>query len=113
MAIKFTTDKKHAIRFKVEMKGDVQTYALNWLKICNTVKSERELLKAYNDYDNGVYVICEKSVAEATKDWLEWFGEVDEGREILCLVPVIDDMALTEKEWDALADAEMLPVEEF
>lgn len=66
-----------ATRIKVAMEGDITEYAKNFLAIYNNVKSDRDLLKVYNDYDNGVYLVCEKSVTDAAVKFLEQFGTIE------------------------------------
>lgn len=109
--IRFATEEIKAIRFEVDMRGSVEIYALNWLNICNNTRDNPDLLKCYNDSGTTVYVVCKKDAAEFVKDWLGWFGDVSDGEEVLCIQPVVHDPALTDKDFDRLMDAEILPVE--
>lgn len=64
---------------KVEMKGDVQTYAMNFLHIFNNVRTQEALLAVENDYEDGVYLYWkeEDGVTEETVTrYLSQFGEV-------------------------------------
>ena len=74
--IKLECEKREAIRFKVELQGDVHEYARSFLAIYNNVKNDRDLLKMYNDYDNNIYVICENGVREAVAEFLDQFGQI-------------------------------------
>ena len=62
----------------------IQGYAMMWLNLTNNQKAHKqEILKIYNDYDNGIYVVCnanEKNV-EATQDYLQRLGLVIEYKE--------------------------------
>lgn len=108
MSIKFVTEEQKAIRFAVEMEGNVETYAMNFLKIYNNVREDRDLLKVYNNSGNTVYVVCKPEVADACKDWLEWFGTVSEPQEVIGIQPCLDDYRLTETDWDKLDRSEIL-----
>lgn len=107
--IRFITEKKPVVKVCVEMRGDVQEYALNFLKIVNNVRDNEELLRCYNGYGNDVYVICEPSAKDATVDFLGWFGEVTDIEEITGLLPVLDEEHLTPEEWDQLERYKALP----
>ena len=108
--INFNCDTFKAVRFEVNMHGDVEQYARNWLNICNNVRESTELLKCYNNSGSSVFVVCTETVAEATRDWLEWFGEITEVEEVTCIKPVINEVELTNREYDKLCEAEILPV---
>ena len=69
-------EKRDAVRIKVEMRGDIGEYAKNFLTIYNNVKNDKDLLKMYNDYGNGVYVVCETTVKDAAVEFLKQFGEI-------------------------------------
>ena len=110
--IRYITEKKSVVRVHVEMRGDVQEYALNFLKIFNNVRDNPELLMCYNDHGNGVYVICEPEVKEATVDFLGWFGTVSEPEELTGLLPVLDESSLKPDEWDQIENYKALPVDD-
>ena len=69
-------EKESAIRIKVRVDGDITQYAAAFLAIYNNVKSDKDLYKVYNDYENGVYVICKSEVRDAAVKFLEQFGVV-------------------------------------
>lgn len=60
----------------IKMNGDIQEYALNFLHIFNNVKENDELVRVSNDYGNNVSVVCYADALEATKKYLEQFGEI-------------------------------------
>ena len=109
--IRYITEKKPVVRVCVEMRGDVQEYALNFLKIFNNVRDNPELLMCYNDHYSHVYVICEPSAEDATVDFLGWFGTVTDTEELTGLLPVLDESRLTPGEWDELENYKALPVD--
>lgn len=68
-----TVHPEHAITICVEI---TENYANRFLAIFNNVKSEPDLYKIRNDYGNKVFVTCNKTVVEDTKEWLAQFGEI-------------------------------------
>ena len=84
-------EKTEAVRIKVAMNGDITEYAKNFLAIYNNYKSNSELLKVYNDYDNGVFLVCAKSAQQAAIDFLEQFGQVVSVTDVETVRPVIYD----------------------
>jgi hypothetical protein len=86
---KIGVEETRAIKIKanagllVEQEG-IQGYAMMWLNLTNNQKANKQsILKIYNDYDNGIYVVCdanEKNV-EATQDYLQRLGLVIEYKE--------------------------------
>lgn len=66
-------------------------YALMWLNLTNNQREHKqELLKIYNDYYNGVYVICEpdEDNVKATEDYLRRLGlEIDFKEECVIVQP--------------------------
>ena len=81
-------------------------YALVWLNLTNNQKSNKEeLLKIYNDYDNGIYVICnpdEDNVKEV-EDYLKRLGlEIEYKEECIVVQPdevFNDDLDVELIEW--------------
>jgi hypothetical protein len=65
-----------AMRIKVLLSDDIQKYATDFLAIYNNAKSDPDLYKVYNDYANGVYLVCNPDVKDAAVKFLEQFGEV-------------------------------------
>ena len=83
-------EKEIGYRIQVNLPDNIDEYAKNFLKIYNNVKSHRELLKMYNDYDNGVYLIVRAEDKDQTVDWLKWFGEIVDVEEIVLYVPYLE-----------------------
>lgn len=98
---KYSMSQFPAYEVVVEMEGDLQAYALNFLKIFNTVKSNRELICISNNYHNAVQVVCEKEALEATKDYLSNFGEVTGVNKVLC-AKLEEDIEYDYDEYDEL-----------
>ena len=89
--MKFSYEIRWATRIKLSMNGgDVQQYALNFLAIYNNVKNDKDLLKVYNDYDNGVYLICEEEITDAAVEFLKQFGTVTKVERIEVVCPICD-----------------------
>ena len=77
----------------------IQGYAMMWLNLTNNQKNNKqELLKIYNDYDNGVYVICTNDSAKATEDYLQRLGLAIEYKEEVVIV--IPDEVLNDDDLD-------------
>ena len=106
--IKFEYEKRKAIRIKVELSGNIDEYAKSFLSIYNNVKNDKDLLKIYNNYDNGVYVVCEKDVQDAAVRFLEQFGEIMKIEEVEVVQPLCLDYKYNDK-----LDTEFLAVEEI
>lgn len=61
----------------VEIKGDVQKYALAFLHIFNNVRENDGLVRVENAADsNVVSVVCYDAYLNATRKYLEQFGEI-------------------------------------
>jgi hypothetical protein len=101
-------EKREALRLKVELFGDIHEYAISLLAIYNNVKNDKDLLKLYNDYDNNVYLVCEKEVRDAAIEFLEQFGQII----AIETVEVVQPMGL-DYEYSNDIDTEFLPVEEI
>jgi hypothetical protein len=69
-------EEEVAVRIKVVLPDDLNKYAAAFLAIYNNVKSDPDLYKVYNDYGNGVYLVCKTDVQDAAVQFLEQFGEV-------------------------------------
>lgn len=87
-------EKTVAVRIKanagaiVEKEG-MQGYAMMWLNLTNNQKeNKQDLLKIYNDYDNGIYVVCDadEENVKATEDYLHRLGLVTESKENVIVV---------------------------
>lgn len=87
-------EETRAIRIKADAgnlvkEEGIQGYATMWLNLTNNQKAnKKELLKVYNDYDNGIYVVCDADVknVEATEDYLKRLGLTIECREEVVVV---------------------------
>jgi hypothetical protein len=65
----------YAVRVNVE--GDIEEYAVNFLNIFNNVRENKELLKVKNYYDsNDVTVYCKPEFKDVTIKYLKMFGEI-------------------------------------
>ena len=66
-------------------------YALMWLNLTNNQREHKqELLKIYNDYYNGVYVVCapDEGNVRATEDYLRRLGlEIEHKEEVVVVQP--------------------------
>ena len=72
----FDHSREKAYRIKVILPDDTVKYATAFLAIYNNVKSDKDLLKVYNDYDNGVYLVCTAVCRDAAIKFLDQFGDV-------------------------------------
>lgn len=106
--MKLPYEKRRALRFKVEIAGNIDDYARSFLAIYNNVKNDKDLLKMYNDYGDNVYVICECHVREAATEFLDQFGNILSVEEIEVVQPIGYDY-----EYDDNVDTEFLEVEEL
>lgn len=74
----------------VEKEG-IEGYAMMWLNLTNNQKNNKQaILKIYNDYDNGIYVICDSKEAnvKATEDYLQRLGlEIKYKEECVAVMP--------------------------
>jgi hypothetical protein len=84
----YETEK--AVRIKVILDGDVTQYAKSFLAIYNNVKSDPDLHKVYNDYDNGVYLVCKPDVEAAAVKFLAQFGAVVSCTDVRLVKPYIE-----------------------
>ncbi len=85
----FSTNIQPASRIKVRIAGDMSDYAAAFLAIYNNCKSNPELLKVYNDYEDGVYLVCTKDVTEEAERFLGQFGEIVRTEDILVYKPEV------------------------
>ena len=62
---------------KVDMHGNIDEYARNFLVIFNTVKSSAGFIKVWNDYKNGVEVTYTDELEPSdVEEWLSQFGDI-------------------------------------
>ena len=77
--IKFDHESTKAIRFTVDVKGGVQEYALNLLRIINNAREYPHIiLKVENHYNNEVDVTCAERYRDSVYAFLTDFGEITE-----------------------------------
>ena len=86
---KINVEETKAIKIKanagliVEKEG-IEGYAMMWLNLTNNQRANKQdILKISNDYDNGIYVICnsnEKNV-KSVEEYLQKLGLVIEYKE--------------------------------
>ena len=60
----------------VELSGDLQQYALDFLHIFNNVKSDNDLIRVWNDYGKIVYVVCRENAHSPLIEYLAQFGKI-------------------------------------
>ena len=83
-----------AIRIKanadmIVKENGIPGYAMMWLNLTNNQKAnKKDIFKIYNDYDNGIYVVCdaEETNVKAVEDYLERLGLVIENKEEILVV---------------------------
>lgn len=89
--IKYYHEKQKAIRFTLNIKGDVQEYALSLLHIINNAREyPNTIYKVENTPSNRVYVTCNPSRKESVRDYLKNFGEMEYEDEINWFVVKLD-----------------------
>ena len=75
--IKFRYETEKAKRIIVDIKGDVQKYAVSFLHIVNNARENSNVFyKVENCYDNRVFVTCNPSYCDDVKEYLENFGKI-------------------------------------
>lgn len=68
----------------VEVEGNFEEYATNFLHIFNNVRENKELLKVKNYYgNNDVTVYCELDFKDALIKYLKMFGEIKSCEKVL------------------------------
>lgn len=85
MRKKLTCETFDAYEVYVDLGSDLQEYAMNFLKIFNNVKSNKELIRVTNDYGSKVAVVCQEDSLNATKEFLSWFGSIISVEKVLCV----------------------------
>lgn len=103
MTIEF--EKTTAVRIKVNVEGTIEQYATAFLAIYNNVKSSSKLLKMYNNYSNGIYLVCEANEKDNAIDFLEQFGEITNVDTVKVIQPYLNN-------YDYSEEIEILDVEE-
>lgn len=81
--IKYFHEKEKATRITVNLKGDIQQYALSFLHIWNNAREYPNMFyKVENNSGSDVIVTCRTKDADNIKEYLEQFGEVWHTEEI-------------------------------
>ena len=89
--IKYYHEKEKAVRFTLNIEGDVQEYALSLLHIINNAREYPGMIyKVENTPSNRVYVTCKPSRKEDVKEYLEHFGQIEYEDEINWFVIKLD-----------------------
>lgn len=91
---KISVEEAKAIRIKANGDKLMETEGINgfarvWLNITNNHREHKQdILKVYNDYGNGIYVVCdaEESNVKAVEDYLQRLGLVVEYKEEVVIV---------------------------
>lgn len=73
---KLTVYRENGYEVGVELSRDLGKYALDFLHIFNNVKERDGLIRVWNDYNNGVYVVCDEDTREALREYLSQFGKI-------------------------------------
>lgn len=69
--IGFEYEKKRGERITVELGGNIETYAKNFLLIVNNARERKDIFyKVENCFDNRVFVTVEERSAEDLAKWL-------------------------------------------
>lgn len=96
-----------ASRIKVRLDGTMRDYFSSFVAIYNNVKSDNDLWKMYNDYGNGVYIVCNPSVEEGCIKFLQQFGTVSDVQQVRAIAPWCENIDI-----DDDLDIEFLEVTE-
>lgn len=105
MTIKYET--MNAVRIGVNVEGTTEQYAVAFLAIYNNVKEYSELLKMYNDYNNGIYLVCETEAQNDTIRFLKQFGEITTITPVKAIQPYVNN-----RDYSGEYEIEILNVEE-
>lgn len=75
--VKVNAYEYEAYAIKVNVKGGIEEYAVNFLHIFNNVRENKELLNVKNYYDgNDITVYCKPEFKDATIKYLRMFGKI-------------------------------------
>lgn len=89
--IKYSHEKQNAIRLSVELKGNVQEYAMSFLQIFNNAREYPNMIyRVENNPGNTVYVTCNPEDVDAVRGFLSQFGEIENEEEIVKFVVNIE-----------------------
>lgn len=81
---KLNVNEFEACAVTVEVEGNVEEYAMNFLHIFNNVRENKELLKIKNHYDsNDVTVYCKSKFKDSLVKYLKMFGKIKNCKNVL------------------------------
>lgn len=82
--IKMNVCELEGYAITVEVEGNIEEYAKNFLHIYNNVRESEELLSIKNHYgSNDVTVYCELDVKDNLVKYLKMFGKIKECEKVL------------------------------
>lgn len=73
---KLTVYRENGYEVGVELSGNLEKYALDFLHIFNNVKERDGLIRVWNDYNRTVYVVCDEDTHDALREYLSQFGTI-------------------------------------
>ena len=79
---KLTVYREDGYEVGVELSGNLEKYALDFLHIFNNVKERNGLIRVWNDYNRTVYVVCDEGTHDALCEYLSQFGEIKSDRHV-------------------------------
>lgn len=81
--VRYCHRREIAYRFTLEIKGNVQEYALSLLNIINHTRVyPHAFYKVENTDSNKVYVVCAEHEKDNVREYLENFGEIQREEKI-------------------------------
>ena len=103
--VKATVYELEGYAITVDVEGNIEEYAKNFLHIFNNVRENKELLKVKNHYDsNHVTVYCEEESKEMTIKYLKMFGEI-----VSCERALLYQLEEPDYDFDKYDDAIIIP----
>lgn len=81
--IQMNVNQFEGLAVTVEVEGDINEYAKSFLHIFNNVRTNEDLLKVENHYNNDVTVYCLEETKEALIKYLRNFGEIKSIEKVL------------------------------
>ena len=98
--VRYCHRREIAYRFTLEIKGNVQEYALSLLNIINHTRVYPDTFyKVENTDSNKVYVVCDNGWRDSVREYLETFGEIKREEKINWYVISAE---YDQKGWDEL-----------
>lgn len=99
--IKFTHEYEKAVKFTLDINGDVHEYAMAFLHIYNNARENSDsIYKVENCYDNRIFVTCNAEDEEQVEEYLSQFGKITLVEDVhkVNIYPVCDSI----KDYDEL-----------